>query len=121
MTRTQTQTITSRNSEYKKLLKGDERELRRLRRQLRTYEALATGKWVASVGAATQGGTQPLGPQQAPTPPVVELDNGEVLAVTQDSIRMLWQCQQQLLQQLSHLQNEAAQAIVRAKVCAIDC
>jgi hypothetical protein len=92
-----------RNQEYKQLLKGDTRELRRLRRQLTTYETLAKGEWMAkaTAGAATMA---------APARETVQVgdEGAHTLAVDRETVSRLWKDGRDASWRAAAAQDEAA-------------
>jgi hypothetical protein len=71
-----------RNQEYRQVLKGESRELRRLRRQVKTYEALAKGEWMSQI----KGGV----PESAQETVRVGDESEEVLTVDCLTVKRLW-------------------------------
>ena len=98
-----------RNQEYKQLLKGDSRELKRLRRQLQTYETLAKGEWMARATAATGA---------APAVETVQVgEAAEVLTVDKETVKRLWRDGRDASWRVATLQEDAATLAQQLQVC----
>ena len=101
-----------RNTEYKQLLRGDSRELKRLRRQVSTYETLARGEW-ASKTAGLTGSSAASALKE--TVQVGE-EATETLPVDQDTVRRLWRDGRDMSWALAQAQKDSAELSQRLQV-----
>lgn len=95
-----------RTKDYKNLVKQQERDVRRLRRQLHTYEALATTQREA---AANQS--------QTVHETMSVIRDTEIKAVTQETMKRLWDQDEASRARLSELESELASTKEHNKVC----
>jgi hypothetical protein len=99
---------TVRTKDYKNLIKQQERTVKRLKRQIHTYEALATTKFAsATTGAPAQ--TQGTVCFEGET---------EIQAITKETVKRLWEQDLVSRTRAAELENQLATAKERSKVLA---
>ena len=121
-----TATARARHDEFRRLLKADTRELKRLRRQVKTYETLAQPDWTPPALTA---------PPPAAEPPVQTVrltatskvlasgrdgeeaeEEGEDVAVTPATVRRLWRSAQEAAERAAQLERDGAAVLGRLQV-----
>lgn len=103
-----------RNEEYKQLVKADSRELKRLRRQVKTYETLVKGEWASQM-------QKTLAPATAALPAVnehVEVGDDQVerLLVDASTVKRLWRERKSASERAAQLEDELATLVRRSQV-----
>jgi hypothetical protein len=98
-------------------VKADSRELKRLRRQVKTYETLVKGEWTSHMQQ-----TLALAPTPA-VPPVVnehvEVGNDQVehLLVDKSTVKRLWRESKSAAERVAQLEDELTALTRRCQAC----